>query len=153
MVALTSIIIIIVTRTLRQLFSPLRSIVCERGRERDRKGYDKRSLILKKEENKSKRDAYGSYHESCTFAMSHFTIKWKAKESRQLWVWECIRHTLTSRRRRRKIEIDLTTNGKKKERNKLDFSSSRSFTSRYFLSNHWRTKIDHTIEFSFFTKI
>jgi hypothetical protein len=26
------------------------------------------------------RDAYGSYHESCTCAMSHFTIKWKARE-------------------------------------------------------------------------
>jgi hypothetical protein len=40
-----------------------------------------RSLILKQEGKREReRDAYSSYHESCTCAMSHFTIKWKAKE-------------------------------------------------------------------------
>jgi hypothetical protein len=67
MVALTSII------TTQQLFSLLKSTVRERERERERaKPY--------LEARGKERDAYGSYHESCTYTMAHFTIKWKAKE-------------------------------------------------------------------------
>jgi hypothetical protein len=67
MVALTSIV------TTQQLFSLLKSTVRERERERERaKPY--------LEARGKERDAYGSYHESCTYTMAHFTIKWKAKE-------------------------------------------------------------------------
>lgn len=95
-----------------------------------------RSLISKQEREREKeRDAYSSYHESCIYAMSHFTIKWKAKE-RGNYECENALDMLSNQAKKKKgeveKEVELATNG-----NTLYSFCSRSFTAcESFLSNH-----------------
>ncbi len=83
MAALTSII----TLTTQQLFSPLKSTVREREKER--------SLILK-QDGKRERERCLQFL-SRIMHMHYVTFHYQVKSERtgQLWVRECIRHTLT----------------------------------------------------------